>query len=105
MLIYFFLLVDIILSTREKQVDGQLWAAADKDNSGFITGADAVPFFAKSGLPPQVLGQVTRSFASDAFQEKMTLEANGHRQSTRKSTRKTVINRQSVIQNGIPPNR
>ncbi|KAG0344695.1 hypothetical protein BG004_004252 [Podila humilis] len=49
---------DIILSTREKQVYGQLWAAADKDNSGFITGADAVPFFAKSGLPPQVLGQI-----------------------------------------------
>ncbi|KAG0037382.1 hypothetical protein BGZ82_002624 [Podila clonocystis] len=49
---------DIILSTREKQVYGRLWAAADKDNSGFITGADAVPFFAKSGLPPQVLGQI-----------------------------------------------
>ncbi|KAF9303273.1 hypothetical protein BGZ74_004073 [Mortierella antarctica] len=49
---------DIILTTREKQVYGQLWAAADKDNSGFITGADAVPFFAKSGLPPQLLGQI-----------------------------------------------
>ncbi|GJJ72476.1 epidermal growth factor receptor substrate 15 [Entomortierella parvispora] len=50
--------VDIILSAREKQVYGQLWAAADKDNSGFITGADAVPFLAKSGLSPQVLGQI-----------------------------------------------
>ncbi|CAO3563807.1 unnamed protein product [Mortierella alpina] len=49
---------DITLTTREKQIYGQLWAAADKDNSGFITGADAVPFFAKSGLPPQVLGQI-----------------------------------------------
>ncbi|KAF9428828.1 hypothetical protein BGZ94_000887 [Podila epigama] len=49
---------DIILSAREKQVYGQLWAAADKDNSGFITGADAVPFFAKSGLSPSVLSQI-----------------------------------------------
>ncbi|KAF9557074.1 hypothetical protein EC968_007807 [Mortierella alpina] len=49
---------EITLTTREKQIYGQLWAAADKDNSGFITGADAVPFFAKSGLPPQVLGQI-----------------------------------------------
>ncbi|KAG0210500.1 hypothetical protein BGX33_004853 [Mortierella sp. NVP41] len=49
---------DITLSTREKQVYGQLWAAADKDQSGFITGADAVPFFAKSGLSPQILGQI-----------------------------------------------
>ncbi|KAG0307759.1 hypothetical protein BGZ98_009892 [Dissophora globulifera] len=49
---------EITLSTREKQLYGQLWAAADKDNSGFITGADAVPFFAKSGLSPQVLGQI-----------------------------------------------
>ncbi|KAF9582078.1 hypothetical protein BGW38_000675 [Lunasporangiospora selenospora] len=45
---------EIILSTREKQVYGQLWAAADTDNSGFITGADAVPFFSKSGLSQQI---------------------------------------------------
>ncbi|KAF9121585.1 hypothetical protein BG015_005789, partial [Linnemannia schmuckeri] len=31
---------------------------ADTDQSGFITGADAVPFFAKSGLSPQILGQI-----------------------------------------------
>ncbi|KAF9120471.1 hypothetical protein BGW39_011335 [Mortierella sp. 14UC] len=49
---------EITLSTREKQVYGQLWAAADTDQSGFITGADAVPFFAKSGLSPQILGQI-----------------------------------------------
>ncbi|KAF9434224.1 hypothetical protein BGZ76_008363 [Entomortierella beljakovae] len=49
---------DITLSVREKQLYGQLWAAADKDNNGFVTGADAVPFFAKSGLSPQVLGQI-----------------------------------------------
>ncbi|KAG0199169.1 hypothetical protein BGX28_007516 [Mortierella sp. GBA30] len=49
---------EITLTTREKQIYGQLWAAADKDNSGFITGADAVPFFAKSGLSPQILGQI-----------------------------------------------
>ncbi|KAF9919408.1 hypothetical protein BX616_000019 [Lobosporangium transversale] len=49
---------EITLSPREKQLYGQLWIAADKDQSGFITGADAVPFFAKSGLPPQVLGQI-----------------------------------------------
>ncbi|KAF8977281.1 hypothetical protein BGZ46_007505, partial [Entomortierella lignicola] len=48
----------ITLSTREKQLYGQLWAVADKDNNGFITGADAVPFFAKSGLSPQVLGEI-----------------------------------------------
>ncbi|KAF8938416.1 hypothetical protein BGZ58_000940 [Dissophora ornata] len=49
---------EITLSTREKQLYGQLWAAADKDNSGFVTGADAVPFFAKSGLSDQILGQI-----------------------------------------------
>ncbi|KAF9919991.1 hypothetical protein FBU30_010287 [Linnemannia zychae] len=49
---------EITLTTREKQVYGQLWAAADKDQSGFVTGADAVPFFAKSGLSPQILGQI-----------------------------------------------
>ncbi|KAI8363326.1 hypothetical protein B0O80DRAFT_433476 [Mortierella sp. GBAus27b] len=49
---------DISLSTREKQLYAQLWAAADKDNSGFITGNDAVPFFAKSGLSPQILSQI-----------------------------------------------
>ncbi|KAG0285644.1 hypothetical protein BGZ96_010132 [Linnemannia gamsii] len=49
---------DITLTTREKQLYGQLWAAADTDQSGFITGADAVPFFAKSGLSPQILGQI-----------------------------------------------
>ncbi|KAF9905012.1 hypothetical protein EC991_002075 [Linnemannia zychae] len=49
---------EITLTTREKQVYGQLWAAADTDQSGFITGADAVPFFAKSGLSPQILGQI-----------------------------------------------
>ncbi|KAF9354706.1 hypothetical protein BGX26_007469, partial [Mortierella sp. AD094] len=48
----------ITLSTREKQLYGQLWAAADRDNNGFITGADAVPFFAKSGLSPQILGEI-----------------------------------------------
>ncbi|KAG0271232.1 hypothetical protein BGZ95_000974, partial [Linnemannia exigua] len=48
---------EITLTTREKQVYGQLWAAADTDQSGFITGVDAVPFFAKSGLSPQILGQ------------------------------------------------
>ncbi|KAF9130635.1 hypothetical protein BGX30_013443, partial [Mortierella sp. GBA39] len=49
---------EITLTTREKQLYGQLWAAADTDQSGFITGADAVPFFAKSGLSPQILGQI-----------------------------------------------
>ncbi|KAK3835615.1 MAG: hypothetical protein J3R72DRAFT_451249 [Linnemannia gamsii] len=49
---------EITLTTREKQVYGLLWAAADTDQSGFITGADAVPFFAKSGLSPQILGQI-----------------------------------------------
>ncbi|KAI1319612.1 hypothetical protein EDD11_003605 [Mortierella claussenii] len=37
---------------------GTIRRRADKDQSGFITGADAVPFFAKSGLSPQVLGQI-----------------------------------------------
>ncbi|KAG0050053.1 hypothetical protein BGZ83_005174 [Gryganskiella cystojenkinii] len=49
---------NITLSAREKQVYGQLWAAADVGGSGFITGADAVPFLAKSGLSPQILGQI-----------------------------------------------
>ncbi|KAF9977719.1 hypothetical protein BGZ73_005082 [Actinomortierella ambigua] len=49
---------EITLTAREKQVYGSLWQAADVDGNGFITGADAVPFFAKSGLSPQVLGQI-----------------------------------------------
>ncbi|KAF9193250.1 hypothetical protein BGZ50_007648 [Haplosporangium sp. Z 11] len=36
----------------------QLWTAVDKDNNGFITGAEAVPFFDKSGLSRQILGQI-----------------------------------------------
>lgn len=60
------LLLEITLTTREKQLYGQLWAAADTDQSGFITGADAVPFFAKSGLSPQILGQVKITYA-DAY--------------------------------------
>lgn len=51
------LLDNITLSTSEKEEYDQLWAAADVNQWGFITGADAVPFFAKSGLPPQTLGQ------------------------------------------------
>ncbi|KAG0252355.1 hypothetical protein DFQ27_008138 [Actinomortierella ambigua] len=49
---------EITLTPREKQVYGTLWLAADVDGNGFITGADAVPFFAKSGLSPQILGQI-----------------------------------------------
>ncbi|KAG0257482.1 hypothetical protein BG011_003931 [Mortierella polycephala] len=49
---------EITLSTREKQVYMQLWTAVDKDNNGFITGAEAVPFFDKSGLSRQILGQI-----------------------------------------------
>ncbi|KAG9071545.1 hypothetical protein KI688_005757 [Linnemannia hyalina] len=47
----------IALSAREKQVYDQLWAAADVNQCGFITGTDAVSLFAKSGLPSQTLAQ------------------------------------------------
>ncbi|KAG0231124.1 hypothetical protein BGW41_002318 [Actinomortierella wolfii] len=50
--------LEITLTPREKQAYGSLWKAADVDGNGFITGADAVPFFAKSGLSPEILGQI-----------------------------------------------
>ncbi|KAF8941660.1 hypothetical protein BGZ47_007294 [Haplosporangium gracile] len=49
---------NITLSTREKEVHDQLWTAADVNQWGLITCADAVPFFAKSGLPSQTLVQI-----------------------------------------------
>ncbi|CAI2172100.1 9968_t:CDS:10 [Funneliformis geosporum] len=48
----------IILTPEEKHVYSQLFQAADEDKKDVITGASAVKFFGKSGLPPQVLSQI-----------------------------------------------
>ncbi|KAF9921572.1 hypothetical protein FBU30_008364 [Linnemannia zychae] len=42
----------------ERQLYTQLWEVADVDKAGFITGSEAVPFFAKSGLPSTTLGEI-----------------------------------------------
>ncbi|KAL1921127.1 uncharacterized protein VTP21DRAFT_10843 [Calcarisporiella thermophila] len=48
----------IMLSLEEKQLFGQLWKQAAKDNSGSLSGQDAVPFFSKSGLPSDILSEI-----------------------------------------------
>lgn len=50
-----------ILTPDEKKVFGQLYAAADSENMGVVTGELAVKFFEKSGLNPRILGEVRRS--------------------------------------------
>jgi hypothetical protein len=48
----------LVLTPDEKRVFGQLFKIADKDNLGVVTGEVAVDFFKRSGLSPQVLGEV-----------------------------------------------
>ena len=49
---------NIGLTPDEKRVFGQLFAAADSENLGVVTGELAVKFFEKSGLNPRILGEV-----------------------------------------------
>lgn len=46
------------LTSEEKRVFGQLFAAADTDNIGVVTGEVAVKFFEKTKLAPVTLGEV-----------------------------------------------
>lgn len=46
------------LTPDEKRVFGQLFAAADTDNIGVITGEVAVKFFERTKLAPTTLGEV-----------------------------------------------
>lgn len=46
------------LTPEEKRVFGQLFAAADTDNIGVITGEVAVKFFERTKLAPTTLGEV-----------------------------------------------
>lgn len=46
------------LSAEEQTAFDQLFKIADKQDIGVITGEEAVPFLEKSGLAPQVLGQI-----------------------------------------------
>ena len=55
---FFFEGPGIILTAEEKYVYSQLFKAADVDKKDVITGTNAVEFFGKSGLSPQVLSQV-----------------------------------------------
>lgn len=49
------------LTAEEKRVYGQLLKEADPDGFGAVSGDVAVKFFEKTKLPPDVLGQVSRS--------------------------------------------
>lgn len=46
------------LTPEEKRVYYQLFQTADKTNLGVVTGEVAVSFFERTGLPPDVLGQI-----------------------------------------------
>lgn len=48
------------LSPEERRYFGQLFAAADTDKIGVVTGEVAVKFFEKTKLPPTVLGEVRK---------------------------------------------
>lgn len=49
---------DSALSTEDKKAYAQYFKIADEDNKGFITGDEAVRFFARSGVPNQILAEV-----------------------------------------------
>ena len=46
------------LSPEERRLFGQLFAAADTDKIGVVTGEVAVEFFKKTRLSPDILGEV-----------------------------------------------
>lgn len=46
------------LSPEERRLFGQLFAAADSEKLGVVTGEVAVKFFDKTRLPPDVLGEI-----------------------------------------------
>lgn len=52
------------LTPDEKRVFGQLFAAADTDNIGVVTGEVAVKFFERTKLAPTTLGEVWTSPSS-----------------------------------------
>ncbi|RUS19210.1 hypothetical protein BC937DRAFT_87831 [Endogone sp. FLAS-F59071] len=49
---------DSFLTPEERHVYAQLYQAADPENKGVITGSEAVDFFAKSKVPPNVLADI-----------------------------------------------
>jgi len=49
------------LNSEEKRFYGQLFSSADTDRLGVVTGENAVKFFEKSRLAPNVLGEVRPS--------------------------------------------
>lgn len=55
---------DSFLTTEERHVYAQLYKAADPENKGVITGSEAVAFFAKSNVPPNVLADVCRALCA-----------------------------------------
>lgn len=52
---------DLNLTPDERRLFGQLFAAADSDKLGVVTGEVAVKFFEKTRLSPAVLGEVGKS--------------------------------------------
>jgi hypothetical protein len=49
---------DSALSAEDKKAYAQFFKFADEENKGFITGDEAVKFFARSGVPNQILAEV-----------------------------------------------
>lgn len=49
---------DAALTPEDKQAYAKFFKLADEDQKGFVTGQEAVKFFAKSGVPSQILAEV-----------------------------------------------
>jgi ATP-dependent exoDNAse (exonuclease V) alpha subunit len=49
---------DSALTPEDKQAYAKYFKLADEEQKGFITGQEAVKFFAKSGVPSQILAEV-----------------------------------------------
>ncbi|KAG2180889.1 hypothetical protein INT43_008469 [Umbelopsis isabellina] len=49
---------DAALTPEDKQAYAKFFKVADEEQKGFITGQEAVKFFAKSGVPSQILAEI-----------------------------------------------
>ncbi|KAI9287615.1 hypothetical protein BC943DRAFT_196135 [Umbelopsis sp. AD052] len=56
---------DSALSTEDKRAYAQFFKFADEDNKGFVTGDEAVRFFARSGVPNQILAEIWEAVDKD----------------------------------------
>ncbi|KAH8555774.1 hypothetical protein BGW37DRAFT_418319 [Umbelopsis sp. PMI_123] len=56
---------DSALSAEDKKAYAQFFKFADEENKGFITGDEAVKFFARSGVPNQILAEIWEAVDKD----------------------------------------